>query len=310
MNQNINKLVIVGSGPAALTAGIYAARANLYPIAIQGDNPGGQLVTTSLVENWPGETKILGPTLMKKMRTHAKELGVVFMEDSVISSDFTHRPFTLTTKKGTIVRSHAIIIATGSSPHKLGCPGEDTYWGKGITTCAICDGALYKDQPLLVIGGGDSGMEAASFLTKFTNNITVVQNLEKLTASHAMQKRVINDPRIKIMYNSTVSSFEGDGKRVSQAIIINLKNNSSTRLSVDGVFITIGLMPNTAPFVNQVKLNQYGYIQLEYNSQTSVPGIFAAGDVHDPRYRQAITAAGDGCKAALDSERYLSNNIR
>ena len=308
MSKGSNKLVILGSGPAALTAGIYAGRANLSPIAIQGDNPGGQLVTTSLVENWPGEIDILGPALMLKMRKHAEKCGLSFMEDSAIASDFSQSPFTLTTKKGKTVRSEAIIIATGSSPHKLGCPGEDTYWGKGITTCAVCDGALYKDQPLLVVGGGDSGMEAASFLTKFTNDITLVQNREKLTASQAMQKRVVNDPRITIMYNSTVTAFEGDGKRVSQAVVTNLKDNSSVSLSVDGVFLAIGLTPNTAPFVGQIKLNHYGYIQLEYNSQTSVPGIFAAGDVHDSRYRQAITAAGDGCKAALDSERYLSEN--
>ncbi len=304
MNQK-EKLVIIGSGPAGLTAAIYAARAGLSPLVIDGQEPGGQLMTTTIVENWPGETRINGPDLMKQMREHAAHYKTRFLTETVTKVDLQERPFTLLSDRDTSIHTPALIIATGAQPKKLQCPGEDIYWGKGVTTCAVCDGAFYKDMPVVVVGGGDTAMESASFLTNFTDDITIVHILPELTASHAMQKRVINNPKIKIIYNSTVSSIEGDGKRVSHTTVTNQKTGETQTLKANGVFIAIGLNPNTNLFKGQLEMNSYGYIILKGHTHTSVPGVFAAGDVADSRYRQAITAAGTGCAATLDAERYL-----
>lgn len=306
MESKIHKLVIIGSGPAGLTAGVYAARANLNPIIIDGDEPGGQLIKTSYVENWPGEKSILGPELMMSMRDHAKHFGTEFVSGRVTSVDFTQKPFTVVVGEKMILKSHAVIIATGATPKRLNVPGESEYWGKGVTTCAVCDGAFYPDKNVLVIGGGDTAMEDASFLKKFTKKVTVVHILDKFTASHAMQQRVLNDPDITVIYNSTVTEFKGNGQHVTAAVVTNQVTGEKTTIDVDGAFIAVGLSPNTAPFRDHVACNQWGFIEVSNNVHTSVEGVFAAGDVHDYRYRQAITSAAAGCMAALDAERYLS----
>lgn len=307
MDKQTHKLLIIGSGPAGLTAAIYAARSNLQPVIIDGNTPGGQLMGTSLVENWPGIKSILGPKLMIDMRDHAKHFGTQFISSSVTRADFSKKPFTVWTEDNTQIQAHSIIIATGATPKKLGVPGEEKYWGKGITTCAVCDGAFYPDKNVLVIGGGDTAMEDSSFLKKFTKKITVVQIEDKLTASHAMQQRVVNDPDIKVILSSTITEFTGDDNHVKKAIIANKKTGEKTTLDIDGAFIAIGLSPNTKPFQDQVECDKWGYIKVNNEVHTSVEGIFAGGDVHDFRYRQAVTSAGAGCMAALEAERYLKN---
>jgi thioredoxin reductase (NADPH) len=306
-NPSIEKLIIIGSGPAGLTAGVYAARANLKPVIIAGANPGGQLMGTSYVENWPGEKQIMGPQLMMKMREHAKHFGCTFVSESVQSVDFSKKPFTITTDKNKVLQAHAVIIATGAEPKKLNIPGEKEYWGKGITTCAVCDGAFYPDKRVIIVGGGDTAMEDASFMTKFTNKITIVHILDKLTASHSMQERVVNNKDINIVYNSTISAVAGDGSHVTRATITNQKTGESEEVETDAVFIAIGLNPNTKPFAGHLELDKYGYMVVTDHTRTSVEGVFAAGDVADYRYRQAITSAGSGCMAALDAEKYLSH---
>jgi thioredoxin reductase (NADPH) len=305
--MSTERLVIIGSGPAGLTAGIYAGRANLSPLIIDGSDPGGQLMTTTYVENWPGETSILGPELMKNMREHAAHYKARFLMDTITNVDLSQRPFELTTKRGNVY-THALIIATGAKPKRLRCPGEDTYWNKGVTTCAVCDGAFYKDKSVVVIGGGDTAMENASFLTNFTDKITIVHILDELTASQAMKERVLNNPKIQIIYNSTVTAIEGNGKMVTGVTITNQQSKEISDLAVDGVFLAIGLTPNTQLFKDQLAMNNYGYLLLKEHTSTSVSGVFAAGDVADSRYRQAITAAGTGCAASLDAERYLKEH--
>lgn len=306
--SNLKKLIIIGAGPAGLTAAIYAARANLKPLVIEGPAPGGQLMGTSAVENWPGEKSIMGPQLMMNMRDQAKALGVEFLSESVSAVDFKKRPFTIKTDRNKEVTAQAIIIATGATPKRLGIPGEDTYWGKGVTTCAVCDGAFYPNKQVVVIGGGDTAMEDASFLRKFTDKITIIQIGDKLTASHAMQQRVLNDKAIKIVYNTAVTKFDGDGQHVTSITMTDQKTNKAQTMPIDGAFIAIGLQPNTKSFEGQVAMDKWGYITLTKGTETSVPGIFAAGDVHDFRYRQAITSAGWGCMASLDAERYLKDS--
>lgn len=305
MNETIHKLIIIGAGPAGLTAAVYAGRANLKPLVIEGKNPGGQLMGTTFVENWPGEIKILGPKLMSNMKEQAAHYGATFLDQEIESVDFSKRPFTLTTNQAEVLKAHSIIIATGAIPKRLNCPGESEYWGKGVTICAVCDGAFYPDKSVVIVGGGDTAMEDASFMLNYTNKITLIHILDKLTASHAMQERIINNPAINIIYNSTVSEIKGDGNHVSEIIVTNQQTHEKTTLKIDGVFIAVGLKPNTLPFKGHITLNEQGYILLEKNTHTSVPGIFAAGDVHDFQYRQAITSAGAGCMAALDAERYL-----
>ncbi|HRN77960.1 MAG TPA: thioredoxin-disulfide reductase [Candidatus Dependentiae bacterium] len=307
MKNKIHELIIIGSGPAGLTAAIYAARANLHPLIIEGKEPGGQLMGTTAVENWPGEKNIMGPQLMLNMKEHAKHFGTEFLSESVAQVDFSHRPFMLRTDRDKELKAHAIIIATGATPNKLNCPGEDEYWGKGVSTCAVCDGAFYADKKVLIVGGGDTAMEDASFMKKFTKNITIVQISDALTASHAMQQRVINDPDINIIYNATVTQIHGDGQHVTGATITNQKTNETTKLDVDGVFIAIGLKPNTAVFEGQLAMGKWGYLDIKNHTRTSVEGVFAAGDVSDYRYKQAVTSAGSGCMAALDAERYLKS---
>lgn len=308
MENKTHKLIIIGSGPAGLTAAIYAARANLKPLIIDGDEPGGQLMFTSYVENWPGEKSILGPELMGKMRDHAKHFGTEFISGKITNVDFSQKPFSLTINGKKELQAHAIIIATGATPKRLNVPGEDKYWGKGVTTCAVCDGAFYPDKRVIVVGGGDTAMEDASFLKKFTNKITIIHILDKFTASHAMQQRVINDPDITIHYNSTVTEFHGDGQHVTGVTMTNQITGEKTELETDAVFIAVGLNPNSSPFKSHINCNKGGFIDVVQHTHTNIEGVFAAGDVHDYRYRQAVTSAAAGCMAALDAERYLSEN--
>jgi thioredoxin reductase (NADPH) len=305
MNTTVHNVVIIGSGPAGLTAGIYTARANLKPLILEGKKPGGQLMGTSYVENWPGEKSILGPQLMINMQNHAKSFDCTIRSDEVTKVDFSQKPFTIWTDKGSEFKAHSVIITTGSTPRRLQVPGEDEYWGKGVTTCAACDGAFYKDKKVLIVGGGDTAMEDASFMTKFTNQITVVHILDQLTASFAMKERVLKNPDIKVIYQSTLTEIRGNGSHVTHATILNQKTGQQEEVETDGIFIAIGLSPNTKPFIGQIELDNYGYIILKEGRQTSVEGVFAAGDVADYRYRQAITSAGTGCMAAFDAERYL-----
>jgi thioredoxin reductase (NADPH) len=299
------KLVIIGSGPAGLTAAIYSARAYLNPVLIEGRNPGGQLMSTTAVENWPGDISILGPTLMLTMREHAAHFGTRFISQEVTEVDLHVKPFMLVTNKGMNIAADALIIASGATPKRLGCSGEDVYWGKGVTTCAICDGVFYKNKKVIIVGGGDTAMEDASFMTNFTDSITIVHILPELTASRAMQKRVLSDPRITIIYESTVTQIDGENNHVKRVVITNVKTGAQQVLAADGVFVAIGLRPNTTLFKGQLELNDYGYILLKGGTHTSISGVFAAGDVTDDRYRQAVTSAGTGCAAALDAEKYL-----
>lgn len=305
MSTEIRKTVIIGSGPASLTAAIYAARAHLNPLVIEGSNPGGQLMGTSAIENWPGNIHIMGSQLMMNMKEHAQHFGTEFLSESVTSIDTSAHPFTITTDKNKSIKSHSIIIATGATAKRLHIPGEDTYWAKGVSTCAICDGIFFKNKKVVIVGGGDTAMENASFMTKFTDDITIIHILDKLTASAIMQQRVLDNPNIKIIYNSTVTTIEGDGNVVTNITIANQKTKEKSKLEVDGLFIAIGYTPNTGIFKNKISTDTWGYIELKKQTQTSVEGIFAAGDVADFRYRQAITAAGSGCMAAIDVENWL-----
>lgn len=299
------KLVILGSGPAGLTAALYAARACLNPLVIEGDNPGGQLMSTSYIENWPGIPSTFGSTLMLDIRKHASHFGTRYLAQEIVAAQLTQHPFILTTQSGKQIATDALIIATGATPKKLNCPGEDLYWGRGVTTCAVCDGSFYKDMPVVIVGGGDTAMENALFMTNFTSDITIVHILDQLTASQAMKNKVLAHPAVKIIYQSTITAIDGDDKQVEKVVISNVKTGEGTTLPARAVFIAIGLQPNTQIFKDQLSLNSYGYIQLTQHTHTSIAGVFAAGDCADYRYRQAITSAGTGCAAALDAERYL-----
>lgn len=306
MSQQVHKLIIIGAAPAGLTAAVYAARARLAPLVISGPKPGGQLMGTTAIENWPGNISILGPELMLNMRQHAAHFGTQFLDETITKVDFSQRPFTLWTNHNTILKADSVIIATGANSRTLNCPGEQEYWGKGVTTCAICDGAFYVNVPVVIIGGGDTSMESALFMLKFTDQITIVQNLAQLTASKIMQERVLSNSKIKIIYNSLVTKIMGNQTHVTSLEIQDQNTQKTQTLETKVIFTAIGFTPNTKIFTNQLKLDQWGYISTTAEIKSSIPGIFAAGDVVDFKYRQAITAAGSGCMAALEAERYLS----
>jgi thioredoxin reductase (NADPH) len=305
--SKIHEVLIIGSGPAGLTAAIYAARAELNPIVFEGMNPGGQLISTSLVENWPGNISILGAALINNIQKHAQHFGAKTINENIVAVDFNAHPFTLTSNKDTTYKTKSVIIATGAGPRKLGCPGETAYWGKGVTTCAICDGALFKDMPVVIIGGGDTAMEDALFMTKFTKKITVIHILDKLTASPVMQTRVLENPNISVIFNNTISEIKGNGEHVTSVIIKNQQTNKETSIPARALFLAIGLKPNTEFLKGSLKLDAYGYIETFCpTTTTSVEGVFACGDAADYIYKQAITSSGTGCMAALDAQRYLS----
>lgn len=304
--KKITEIIIIGGGPAGLTAVIYAARAKLNPLLIEGPTPGGQLTSTTYIENWPGEKSILGADLMMRMKDHAVHFGAQIITSSVTKVDFTKAPFKIWTSDNQELQAKAVIIATGANPKLLGCPGEQQYWSKGVSTCAVCDGALYYNKQIIIVGGGDTAMEDALFMTRFDNQITIIQLGSVLTASQIMQERVLNKPNIKIIYHSLVQEILGDNQKVTGVKIINQETNISSILAADAVFLAIGLKPATNIFQDQIAIDHSGHIMLTNNTHTSVSGVFAAGDVCDRKYRQAITSAGFGCMAALDAERYLA----
>jgi thioredoxin reductase (NADPH) len=301
------KVVIIGSGPAGLTAGLYAARANLNPLLIEGLESGGQLMLTTMVENWPGfRDGIMGPDLMKEMRQQAERFGTQMLQSNVTAVDIKHRPFTVTLDEGKKITTESLIVATGASARWLEIGSDRLLSGHGVSTCATCDGYFFRGRPIAVIGGGDSAMEEAIYLTKFASKVTVIHRRDSLRASKIMQDKAFANPKIEFVWDSEIAEVKDVSKKEVTGIIVrNLKTGSLTEMPLDGVFIAIGHTPNTSLFKGQLELDPNGYIITHAGTRTSVPGVFAAGDVQDHVYRQAITAAGSGCMAAIDAERYL-----
>ncbi len=298
-------VVIIGAGPSGYTAGIYCSRAGYNTLILSGILPGGQLVNTTEVENYPGFDKgIMGPDLMIEMRKQTQRMGTTIVDDEVVNVDFRNSPFKILTGSEEY-EGRAVIIATGANPRKLGLEGEQTFAGKGVSYCATCDGPFFRNQELIVAGGGDSAIEEATFLTKFATKIHLVHRRSELRASKVMQERAFNNEKIKFHWDSQVVDIKGDQK-VQQAIIKNVKTNEETNLDVGGLFVAIGHEPNTKLFKNQIDLDDEGYIILKNKTHTNIDGVFAAGDVHDRSYRQAVTAAGFGCMAAIDVDKYLT----
>ncbi|MFT4039085.1 MAG: thioredoxin-disulfide reductase [Thermomicrobiales bacterium] len=305
-NDEPRQVVIIGSGPAGLTAAIYAARAALNPLVLGGVYWGGQLVLTSDVENFPGYTEgVLGPEMMADLRTQAERFGAEVQTVDVTDIDFSVYPFEIDTDTATIY-ANSVIIATGASAKRMEAPGEDDMFGRGVSTCATCDGWFYRDKAIAVVGGGDSALEEALFLTRFANKVTVVHRRDTLRASKVLQQRAQDNPKIEFVWNSVVEQVLG-GDRVEGLRLRNTATGEESTLPVEGVFVAVGHQPNTALVAGQIELDAHGYIakQDQDSTATNIPGIFAAGDVRDRRYRQAITSAGDGCRAAMDAERWL-----
>ena len=303
----MRNVVVIGSGPAGLTAAIYAARANLSPLLIEGWQSGGQLTTTTEVENYPGFAKgIMGPDLMKEMRAQAERFGTEFLTGDVSAADVTKRPFTITIDGEKTVQSKTLIIATGASAIQIGLKNEARLTGHGVSTCATCDGFFFRGKELIVVGGGDSAMEEATFLTKFATKVSILHRRDKLRASKIMQDRAVKNEKITFVWNSVVEDILGNDV-VTGARVKNLVTGKVTEIPCAGVFVAIGHRPNTALVAGQLDLDAKGYIRTTEGTATNVPGVFAAGDVQDSVYRQAVTAAGSGCMAAIDAERFLES---
>ncbi len=302
------KVVIIGSGPAGWTAALYTARAELKPVVIEGREPGGQLMGTTDVENFPGFPEgILGPELMEVFKKQAVRFGARIISDNVDSVDFSVHPFKLTTSKNGVVEAESVIIATGASSKWLNVPGEAKLKGHGVSGCATCDGFFFKEKMIAVVGGGDAAMEEANFLTKFAKSVTVIVRGDALRASKIMQERTMKNPKISFLWNAEVREVLGDEK-ISGLKIFNNKTNEMTEMPIEGLFVAIGHEPNTAIFKDKLELDVKNYIVVRSGStKTKIEGVFASGDVADHVYRQAVTAAGTGCMAALDAERYLSS---
>ncbi len=313
MSEDIENVIIVGSGPAAHTAAVYAARADLNPLMFEGFMAGGvaaggQLTTTTDVENYPGfPDGIMGPELMDEMRKQSTRLGTRIKTETVDAIDMSQRPFVV--KVGSKeFRSKAVILATGATARRLGLPGEEDYWQRGMSACAVCDGALpiFRDKPLVVIGGGDSACEEASYLAKFGSSVTMLVRRDELRASKAMQKRVFDNEKINIMWNTNGTEVQGDGKLISHVKVRNNQTGEESVLEAGGLFYAIGHKPNTEFLAGQLEMDDTGYVITHGKSTaTNVPGVFAAGDVQDKTYRQAVTAAGTGCMAALEAEKFI-----
>ncbi len=300
-------VVVIGTGPAGLTAALYSGRANLNPLVIEGIEAGGQLMLTTMVENWPGyRDGILGPDLMTELRAQAGRFGAEFVQGDVASVDTSSRPFTIQVGK-TAYTADALIVATGASAKWLDLGVDKQLSGRGVSTCATCDGYFFKGKHVAVVGGGDTAMEEAIYLAKLASHVTVIHRRDTLRASKVMQDKALNDPKISFVWNSAVTDIKDITKgEVTGLVLTDTVTGAVTEMAVDGVFIGIGHIPNTKLFAGQLTLNEAGYIQTHDGSRTNVPGVFAAGDVQDHVYRQAVTAAGSGCMAAIDAERFLS----
>jgi len=307
MSENIHEVVIIGSGAAGLTAAIYSARANLKPVVVDGMQPGGQLTTTTEVENFPGFPEgILGPELMERTRKQAERFGTQFVFDQVKDVSLKGPVKKILLASGQELLCHALIIATGAAPKLIGLEAEKQLMGRGVSTCATCDGAFFRNADLIVVGGGDSAMEEANFLTKFAKKVYVVHRRDTLRASKIMQERALANPKIEFIWDTAVAEIKDVSKgNVEAAVLENLKTGEKRELKIDGIFVAIGHIPNTAPFQKEVACDENGYILTTQGSRTNIEGVFAGGDCVDHVYRQAITAAGMGCQAALDAERYL-----
>ena len=296
-------VVIIGSGPAGLTAATYAARANLEPLVIEGVQAGGptggQLTLTTDVENYPGFPQgIMGPQLIQDMRAQAERFGTSFITDDVTSIDLEQRPFKIVTTSHGDVYANSLILATGAKPRRLEVPGEDELWGGGVSACATCDGFFFRDRHVIVVGGGDSAMEEATFLTKFASKVTIVHRREELRASKIMQERAFKNDKIEFVWNATIAEIKGAEGTVASVVLENTQTGEQTEMAADGVFLAIGHIPNTGLVADVLETDADGYlIVAEPTTNTNVAGVFACGDVMDHRYRQAITAAGTGCRA-------------
>ncbi len=310
MSDKHHKVAIIGSGPAGLTAALYSARANLNPIVFEGMQPGGQLTITTEVENYPGFVDgIQGPELMDVMRKQATKFGANCVFKVVDKVHFSKKPFELNIE-GEIHTADSVIISTGASAKWLGIPSEEVYKGYGVTACATCDGFFFKDQKVIVVGGGDTAMEEANYLTKFASEVLLIHRRDEFRASKIMTERAKKNPKIKLMTSAVITEILGEevmgNKKVTGAILKSTKDGSTTQVKVDGIFMAIGHKPNTDIFKGQLEMDETGYLLVEPGTtKTNIEGVFAAGDVADKTYRQAITAAGTGCMAALDSQRYL-----
>lgn len=307
-----HKLVIIGSGPAGYTAAIYAARAMLEPILIAGSQPGGQLTITTDVENFPGFADVVqGPWLMEQMKEQATKVGTKFIEDHISKVNLNKKPFEIIGDSGSNYFSESIIISTGAKARWLNLESEEKYKGFGVSACATCDGFFYKNKDVVVVGGGNSAVEESLFLTNFAKKITLVHRKSELRAEKLLQKKLFSNPKINVIFDSVISEIIGteNPKGVTAVKLKNLKNNSVTELETHGLFVAIGHDPATGLFKGQINMDNGGYIITQPDStKTNVPGVFAAGDVKDKIFRQAVTAAGTGCMAALEAEKYLSNH--
>jgi thioredoxin reductase (NADPH) len=306
--SDVLPVIIIGSGPAGLTAALYTARANLKPLVIEGLEAGGQLMITTMVENWPGyRGGIMGPVLMDEMREQAERFGAQIARGDVESVDLSTRPFRVSVADREY-RAETLIIATGASAQWLGLPSEKLLVGRGVSSCATCDGAFFKNRPIVVVGGGDTAMEEALFLTRFASKVSVVHRRDKLRASKAMQDKAFANPKIAFIWNTTVEKIhDADKGEVTGVVLRNVDTDELTNLAVDGVFVAIGHTPNTRLFKGQLEMTATGYL-VTSGTRTNVEGVFACGDVQDSIYRQAITAAGSGCMAAMDAERFLEHH--
>lgn len=306
--SDVRNVIIIGSGPAGYTAALYTARASLKPLVFEGAvTAGGALMNTTDVENFPGfRDGIMGPDLMDNMRAQAERFGAELVPDDIVAVDLSDEIKTVTDTAGNVHRAKTVIVSTGSQHRKLGLPREDELSGRGVSWCATCDGFFFKDQDIAVIGGGDTAMEEATFLSRFAKSVTVVHRRDTLRASKAMQERALADPKIKFVWDSEVAEIHGESK-LSGLTLRNLKTGETSELPVTGLFIAIGHDPRTELFKGQLNLDDDGYLKVDAPStRTNLTGVFAAGDVVDHTYRQAITAAGTGCSAALDAERFLA----
>ena len=298
-------VIIIGAGPAGYTAGIYCSRARHDTLIISGLLPGGQLMNTTDVENYPGfDEGIMGPDLMLTMRKQAERMNTTIIDDVVVNVDFRAKPFKVLTGSEEY-EAKAVIVCTGATPRKIGIEGEQTFSGKGVSYCATCDGAFFRNQDIAVVGGGDTCMEEATFLTKFASKVHIIHRRDTFRASKIMQDRALNNENIEVHWNSVIEDIKGDQK-VQQIILKDTKTGENKTLEMGGVFVAIGHEPNTELFKNQLEMDENGYIIQKQNTETSVKGVFTAGDVHDHRYRQAVTAAGFGCMSAIDVDKYLS----